>query len=117
MFEKVPLRRVEEHSLAPLPRNVWPATVPAVRQLLDDGLDLAPLTILVGENGSGKSTVMEAIAEAFGLGVEGGDSQRTAQYATDRITALGTYPAGPWDGQPEGRLPPRRDDARTLHLS
>lgn len=86
MFEKVPLRRVEEHSLAPLPRNVWPATVPAVRQLLDDGLDLAPLTILVGENGSGKSTVMEAIAEAFGLSVEGGT--HNALHSTQRTESL-----------------------------
>lgn len=47
--------------------------MPAVRQLLDEGLDLpAGVTFLVGDNGSGKSTIVEAVAEAYGLGVEGG---------------------------------------------
>ena len=41
--------------------------------LLDDGLDLAAgVTLLVGENGSGKSTIVEAVAAAFGLSPEGG---------------------------------------------
>lgn len=71
-FSALPLRRIEEHRLHPLPRGEWPATVPAVRQVLDHGVDLGPLTVLVGENGSGKSTLVEGIAEAFGLGVEGG---------------------------------------------
>ncbi|MBM9469428.1 AAA family ATPase [Nakamurella sp. YIM 132084] len=52
----------------------WAADVPAVRQLLRDGLDLRAATVLVGENGSGKSTVVEAIALAFGLSAEGGSS-------------------------------------------
>ena len=38
--------------------SAWPASVPAVAQLLREGLELpAGLTVLVGENGSGKSTV------------------------------------------------------------
>ena len=53
--------------------GVWPRTVPAVAQLLDEGLRPAPgVTFLVGENGSGKSTVVEAIALAYGLSPEGG---------------------------------------------
>lgn len=71
-FSSLPLRRIEEHRLHPLPRGEWPATVPAVRQVLDEGLDLGSLTVLVGENGAGKSTLVEGIAEAFGLSVEGG---------------------------------------------
>lgn len=44
-----------------------------VTQLLTNGLDLAPgVTFLVGENGSGKSTIVEAVAEEFGLNAEGG---------------------------------------------
>lgn len=43
-----------------------------MRQLLDQGLALAPATVLVGDNGVGKSTIVEAIAMAFGLGAEGG---------------------------------------------
>jgi predicted ATPase len=53
----------------------WPHTIPAVRQLLTDGLDLDPgVTFLVGENGAGKSTLVEAIAVAFGLSPEGGST-------------------------------------------
>ncbi|WP_310962626.1 AAA family ATPase [Nocardioides terrisoli] len=54
-------------------RSRWPATIPAVAQVLDEGWDLAPgVTLLVGENGSGKSTLVEALAIAFGLSPEGG---------------------------------------------
>ena len=45
-------------------------------QLLREGLDLpAGLTVLVGENGSGKSTVVESLAEAYGLNPQGGSAQ------------------------------------------
>jgi predicted ATPase len=47
--------------------------VPAAAQLLRSGLELGPgLTILVGENGSGKSTVVEMLAEAYELNPQGG---------------------------------------------
>lgn len=53
----------------------WPHTIPAVRQLLTDGLDLDPgVTFLVGENGTGKSTLVEAVAIAFGMSPEGGST-------------------------------------------
>jgi predicted ATPase len=56
--------------------SVWPASVPAVAQLLREGLELpAGLTVLVGENGSGKSTVVESLAEAYGLNPQGGSAQ------------------------------------------
>ena len=66
------VRRVERHPQADLSESQWPATIPAVAQLLRDGLDLTPVTVLVGENGSGKSTLVEAIAQAYGLSPEGG---------------------------------------------
>jgi predicted ATPase len=51
----------------------WPFTLPPVAQLMRDGLRLdKPVTVLVGENGSGKSTIIEAIAEAYGADVRGG---------------------------------------------
>lgn len=51
----------------------WPYTVPAVAQVLREGLSLTPgVTFLVGENGSGKSTLLEAAARAYGLAPEGG---------------------------------------------
>ncbi|GAA1427262.1 AAA family ATPase [Microlunatus lacustris] len=68
-----PVRRIECDPAAPVPADGWPVSVPAVAQLLADGLELAPgVTFLVGENGSGKSTLVEAVAEAFGLNAEGG---------------------------------------------
>ena len=45
-----------------------PAAAAAAR-----GLELPPgITVLVGENGSGKSTVVEMMAEAYGLNPQGG---------------------------------------------
>ena len=69
----LPIRRVQRGPwAAPVAEGDWPFTVPAVAQLLDEGLDLGPLTVLVGENGSGKSTIVEAVAMAFGMSPEGG---------------------------------------------
>lgn len=93
-FARYPVRRVEASPAAALEPDAWPATIPAVRQLLRDGLDLGRATVLVGENGSGKSTLVEAIAIAFGLSPEGGS--RNAMHATrasesslhDRITLV-----------------------------
>ena len=53
--------------------GTWAAAVPAAAQLLREGLELPPgITVLVGENGSGKSTVIEMMAEAYGLNPQGG---------------------------------------------
>ena len=71
-----PVRRVEADRGQSLPSGRWPVTIPAVAQLLSDGLDLGPgVTFLVGENGSGKSTIVEAVAGAYGLSPEGGSTQ------------------------------------------
>src|ERR1022692_5188990 len=52
----------------------YPFSLPAVRWLSQaGGLDIAPgVTFLVGENGTGKSTLLEAVAVAAGLNAEGG---------------------------------------------
>jgi len=56
--------------------SAWPANVPAMSQLLREGLEVpAGLTVLVGENGSGKSTVIESLAEAYGLNPQGGSAK------------------------------------------
>lgn len=80
-----PVRRVSEDPRAAMPREHWPATVPAVAQVLEEGLDLGPATVLVGANGAGKSTLVEAIAEAFGLNAEGGT--RNVRHETRRSTS------------------------------
>lgn len=51
-------------------------TLPVVRHLVKNGgLEFrAPVTVIVGENGTGKSTLLEAIAGAMGINPEGGTS-------------------------------------------
>jgi predicted ATPase len=62
--------------LEKIPKRIWDATVypfclPAVRHLTT--LPFHPkVTFLVGENGSGKSTILEAVAIQCGLNPEGG---------------------------------------------
>jgi predicted ATPase len=70
----LPVVRVSGDPHDELDRAAWPATVPCVRQLLDSGLELGPLTVLIGENGSGKSTLVEGVAQAYGLSPEGGST-------------------------------------------
>lgn len=66
---------------SPVDADCWPATVPAVAHILRDGLEFAAgLTVLIGENGSGKSTVVEMLAEACGLNPQGGSAG--SQYET-----------------------------------
>jgi predicted ATPase len=45
----------------------WPYSIPAVAQIIaEQGLEIPPgITILVGENGSGKSTIVEALAAIY----------------------------------------------------
>jgi predicted ATPase len=59
----------QEHVLDP---SLYPFALPAVRAL--DALPLASVTYFVGENGTGKSTLLEAIAVAAGFNPEGGTS-------------------------------------------
>lgn len=67
------------------PHNDYPFNIPAVKYLnRTGGISLEkPVTFLVGENGTGKSTLIEAIAVAMGFNAEGGsrdfyfDTRRT----------------------------------------
>lgn len=69
--------------------NRWPFDLPCVRAIADHGLEFrSPVTFFVGENGSGKSTIVEAIAEAYGIDVRGGHGNR--KYSS----ALGPGPLG-----------------------
>jgi predicted ATPase len=70
--------------------GAWPGTVPAAAQLLREGLELPPgITILVGENGSGKSTVVELLAEAYGLDPQGGSILASSRPARVRTSEPG----------------------------
>jgi predicted ATPase len=50
--------------------NAYPFSLPCVKNL--DWSFKKPVTLLTGENGSGKSTIIEAIAVAYGMNAEGG---------------------------------------------
>ena len=68
-----------------LPGSGWPFEVPAVRSLVE-GLDLDHrVVVLCGDNGSGKSTIIEAIAGASGLNPEGGS--RNFSFSTRQTQA------------------------------
>jgi predicted ATPase len=73
-------RRIHDYRGGEVEKSRWPATVPAVAQILAEGLDLGTgVTVLAGENGAGKSTVVEVIAEACGLNPQGGSAKASFQ--------------------------------------
>ena len=59
----------------------YPYSLPAVTALAD--IEFAPVTVLAGDNGTGKSTLIEALAVAAGFNPEGGSRNlRFETYAT-----------------------------------
>jgi predicted ATPase len=56
----------------------FPYDVPAVAAVEAMKLD-APVTLLAGDNGTGKSTLIEAFAEAIGFAPEGGELERSGE--------------------------------------
>lgn len=79
-----PVLRVERRPGAEVQADRWPDSVPAVAQLLEHGLDLpAGVTFLVGENGTGKSTIVEAVAAALEIPADGGTSHHRAGAVRD----------------------------------
>lgn len=67
----------------------YPFNIPAISNL--DVIEFHPdVTFLIGENGTGKSTLIEAIALAMGLGAEGGT--KNVQFETAKtISELQEY--------------------------
>lgn len=72
MSAKPYLRSVSIDPRAEIDLDSYPFSIPAVRELgvIEPHPDV---TFFVGENGAGKSTVMEAIAVSMGLPAEGGN--------------------------------------------
>ena len=66
----------------------FPFDVPAVAGLDDVRLD-APITLLAGDNGTGKSTIVEVIAAAMGFAAEGGELERAGELPAVPRPALG----------------------------
>lgn len=64
---------------AKIDHNIYPFNIPAVRAI--ERIAFHPnVTFFVGENGSGKSTVLEGLARALGFGPEGGT--KNVQFTT-----------------------------------
>lgn len=56
-----------------LPKYAYYSSIPSIKALEKNGLKFSSnVTFLVGENGSGKSTILEALAIAAGFNPEGG---------------------------------------------
>lgn len=67
------LRRVERRW-----GSGFPFDLPVIEGIEALRID-APVTLLAGDNGAGKSTVVEAVAEAMGLPEEGGELERFSE--------------------------------------
>lgn len=69
------------HIKQSLPKDAYWKDLPVVKSLQKNPLRFqTPVTVLVGENGMGKSTLLEAIAVAYGFNPEGGS--RNFHFAT-----------------------------------
>lgn len=58
---------------------VWPLTLRALERIETMRFDRAAVTLLAGENGAGKSTVVESIAQVMGFSAQGGELERSGQ--------------------------------------
>ena len=67
-----------------IPADNYVAHIPVVRHLMCNTLELhKPVTILVGENGIGKSTLIEALAVTMRFNAEGGT--KNFNFATKNV--------------------------------
>lgn len=71
MDECIYIRGVKLNTINPHERNVYPFNLSVVRNLSSLSFK-NPVTFIVGENGTGKSTLLEAIALNYGFNAEGG---------------------------------------------
>ena len=86
LAEKPYLRRVEFRDSAAIDPAAYPFTIAAARHI--EQLVFHPdVTFFVGENGSGKSTVLEALAMALGYSQEGGTRNVRLETA-DTVSSL-----------------------------
>lgn len=86
LAEKPYLRRVEFRDSAAIDPDAYPFTIAAARHI--DQLVFHPdVTFFVGENGSGKSSVLEALAMALGYSQEGGTRNVRLETA-DTVSSL-----------------------------
>lgn len=91
VLNDLPLRSVTARSdaepLTGVRAHTWPYHLAVTRAALA-GLTFGRLTVIVGENGAGKSSLVESIAEAYGLPLGGGDN-RVSRPTFDQVSAFG----------------------------
>jgi predicted ATPase len=79
------------------PSTGFPFELGAVRQI--ETIEFAPVTVLVGDNGTGKSTIVEALAITAGFNAEGGG--RNLRFETHSThSTLHEYLAPRWRTRP-----------------
>jgi predicted ATPase len=66
----------------------FPFDLPVIEAVEDVRLD-RPVTLLAGENGSGKSTILEAVAAAIGFADQGGELERVGELPAVPRSVLG----------------------------
>src|SRR4051812_9189287 len=82
-----------------LPTDAFPGSLPLVRNL--DLRFTHPVTFFVGENGSGKSTIMEAVAAVCGLPTAGGGrNELSGMRAPQDQSELAPYVRGAFKRRP-----------------
>lgn len=103
-------RPVPVHGTAPFLQRVWlkaagpaggfPFSIPAIAAQPFDLVFNAPVTIFVGDNGSGKSTILEGLAALCGFGEHGGSRNFRPAWQKaldhDRSDDFGSYLAASW---------------------
>lgn len=89
------IRGIKLDDEAPADSRVYPYTIPAIRDI-ETVTFTAPVTFFVGENGTGKSTLIEAIAVASGFNAEGGTKNYnfTSQDTTSPLASAITLVRG-----------------------
>lgn len=84
---------IRQLKLEKIDKSSYPFSIPAVQKLESITFN-SSVTFLVGENGTGKSTIIEAVAIAAGFNAEGGtknynfSSQDTASSLSEYITLI-----------------------------
>ncbi len=91
-------------------RTGYPFDLPLVRKGVVDLLFEKPVTIIIGENGTGKSTVLEAIAQGAGFGTAGGTAHHQA--AEDDTDENRRRAYADWDGPTQDALARRLERSR-----
>ncbi|MDG3012529.1 AAA family ATPase [Rhodococcus sp. D2-41] len=95
----LPLSRVEFTPRSGFDPASWYLRLPVVERLCADGFAFdRPVTVIVGENGTGKSTLLEAVAAAWRSGLTAADRLWSAGSSTEdtdlgrHLTCIGPRP-------------------------